>query len=450
MFDNLASHSVLRCPTCTGPLTLAKQPNRSEFPVRDGVIECVRCGSKFFIHSYVPQLLPKTLSAAIDRMEENMKKGKKAVSREELERAYQWIAKQLHIPMVNLTGKWATVSRSIAVALRISEELGLNLAETHEIVGITGSHLMSPGYKKHVADQMYASLEAVSYERYEDIVLRTVLNSFLLDNPVILIEVGSGVGRLLIQYGSCVSDNPQAARPYRRSHPMLYGQDSLQSRDNLKYIIGLDYEWRMIQAANRWLRHEELYDLVSDKGRIAQILGSTFHLPLSFNGSSYEDTMRIVCILFQTLGNQTHRELQVDMLRRAWQLASPSGVLLVSVFNEGVFDEQAKAYYSSISKSVGPSMYCRNGVFFSSRAVYSKWFRPDELRRLFADAGVRDYLIYDGRSLPHFTKYKSYLSLEKQEMYKRRAIIGVGCSNSEQLARVKNLIKVEHDRQRVA
>lgn len=440
VFSELTFYSLLRCPECGGKLNFVRQPKPIQAPIRDAVISCANCDSQFYISAYVPMLLPGKISAASKRIIEILNQERRTIRRDELVDAQEWVAKHLSISIGRLSGDQVSACRGIAAALRVCREFDLNLKETHELIGILGSHLMSPGYKRYVADQMYASIEAVSYEKYEDIILRAMLNGFLIDTPVILIELGSGVGRLLHQYGSCISGRIDAAIPYRRHLPLLYEQHSIAGIDNLKFILGMDFEWRMIKLASRWLREERLYDHVED-GRISQVLGSTLHPPLSFEGVPNEDTIKIVCILFQTLGNQTLRELQIDMIRKAWQLASPNGIVLVSVFNAKSFEEQAPIYYSSIRKSVGSAIYCRDGVFFSSKAVYSKWFDPDELKKLFGETDIRNFIIYDNDSLVEFPEYSEYLNLQSQRLYKKRALIGVACSKTDQLMKVRNLIE---------
>lgn len=442
-FSDSGLYSTLRCPECQGRLNFLGRMGPIQCPIKNMTIICTDCGADFCIDAYVPKLLPKRLSTAIKRRE-SYSRTKRMISRSELLNAQEWIVEQLSIPMGKLTGDWLTVCREVAIMLRICAELNLGLKEMHELISILGSHLMAPGYKRYVADQMWASSEAVSYEKYEDIVLRMVVNGFIADNAVILVELGSGVGRLLHQYGSCVNHQIEAANPYRRHLPNLYGQDSIINGQNLKFILGIDFEWRMIQKANQWLRDQNLFGLVSEAGRIGQVLGSTLHPPLSFESTPYENTTKIVCILFQTLGNQTLRELQVDMLEKAWQLASPNGIVLVSVFNARVFEEQASVYYSGIRKSVGRAIHCEDGLYFSSKAVYSKWFAPSDLKRLFGDAGMKNFTIWDNGNLADFPRYDKYLNLESQRLYKRRAVIGVACSKPDHLAKVERLIESQH------
>jgi hypothetical protein len=286
---------------------------------------------------------------------------------------------------------------------------------------------MSSYYRKSVADQMYGSIEAISYERYEDVILRLLMNDLLRTDQVALIEIGGGVGRILHQYGSCISTREDAARRYRLNFPMMYAPSSLDNPDNLKLIIGLDFQERMLSVATRWLKEKEsrLYALVRE-GRIVQIRGSARYMPLSLGDPEYDNVYKVVCILFQTLGNQLCRELQIEMLKRAWQLSFPKGLLLVSVFSRKVFHEQAQPYYSSIRKSVGKGMYSENGVFLSSKGVYSRWFEEKELSELFVDAKIENFRIFNGHNLKDFPDFQGYVDLESQNVYKKRALMGIG------------------------
>lgn len=432
--------SILRCPDCGGRLDFGERAKLGPFPVKDAALHCCSCGSRFGINAYVPRLLPHRISEATDILKERRRRAAELTTPKDLAQAQKWITQNLGVPTGELSGGRLALCREIATVLRLSEELGFDRYGTHEFLGILASHLMSTRYQRHVADQMYASVEAMLYEKLEDIILRVVVNGFLEYGPLIIVELGSGVGRLLHQYGSCISERrADVATPYRRHLPALYGQSSLVGRDKLKLVLGVDFEGRMIQLANRWLRGDKLYDLI-ETGRMAQILGSTLHMPLSFRESPYSSTMKVVCILFQTLGNQTLRELQVDMLRKAYELASPNGVVLVSAFNAMAFDAQAPAYYSSIERSVGPAVNCKNRTFLSSRTVYSKWFWREEFEALLAEAGFKHYRVWNGDDLAEFPEYEEYLQMPDQKRYKQRAIIGAACSTGDQLALVEGLL----------
>jgi len=176
----------------------------------------------------------------------------------------------------------------------------------------------------------------------------------------------------------------------------------------------------------RWLKGSKIFDLVSQKGQIIQILGSIRHCNLSFKGSRFEKTSKIACILFQTLGNQISRELQIDLLRKAWEFVSPNGVVFVSVFNSAAFETQGRPYYSSIKGSVGRAIYWKDNVFLSSRGVYSKWFTVKEVEKLFKEAGIENYpTVLNGNTLKSFPQYDRYIDSNIQKVVKERGIIGI-------------------------
>lgn len=420
------SHSLYRfikCTTCGGDL-LIKPAVETRYPIQEGALHCSRCSEKFSINGYVPDIMPHKLAKFLKEFDARRTKSEERTA--ERSEALRWLERVLELPVYTLPGSIRPLAHDLAVAYQVRDKLELDDADFREVVGILASHLMAPDYKRHVADQLYASLEAVGYEKYEDIILRHIMNACLSKSQeVVLIELGSGVGRVVHQYASCMSDDPNAASPYRRGGPSLYQPDSLRQRDRLRLVVGLDFERTMIRRANQWLRADRLFDLVANSGRILQLRGTVRQTRLSFRDIPYENATKVVCILFQTLGNQLGCDLQRDMLLKALEMALPRGVILVSVFNAAAFSDQARPYYSSIRESVGAPLYCEKSVFLSARGVYSRWLGVDELRQLFIEAGMPHASVLDSKALKLFPEFAGYLPLNSQEFYKRRALIGV-------------------------
>ncbi len=425
-------YSFLRCTTCGEKLEFDVKVEGNK-PVKDAIMACAKCNSRYAIKDYVLRILPREFITVLKEIE-MANNGTRYLRDKEIAEAYRWFAQQTEIPSEEL-GDHSLYWRDIDIALKICSKIGIDTKSTKEIVGMLSSHFMSSGYKKHVADQLSAPIQAIGYEKYEDIILRRVVNNLLTKESVVLIEFGSGVGRLLHQYGSCISNRSNACEHYRRYLSPMYAQNSITNGDALRLIIGIDFEQRMIQNASRWLRESKLHDLVQ-KGRIVQILASIRRLNLSFNSTPYENDTKIVCILFQTLGNQLSRDLVVDILKKAWQVASPNGLVFVSVFNKAVFDEQAGEYYSSIARSVGSAIYCKNGKFLSSKGVLSSWFAVNELEDIFNNAGIENFRIFDGNSLPVYEQYDKYINCEEQRFFKKRAIIGIGSHRAIDISQI--------------
>lgn len=313
----------------------------------------------------------------------------------------------------------------LALLIEGSGSASYTNADIREVCSILSSEAMSGGYRRHVADPAVASLEAVNYEKYEDILLRNVMKGCLATSTeVALIELGSGPGRLLHQYGSAISQRSDACEVYRRLGPRLYRPESLPDGDRLRLVLGVDFASDMLQSAARWLKHDKLDDLVV-KGTISQVRATVRDVPISFETEEWNDTTRVACVLFQTLGNQIGREAQLDVLRVARDLVGPRGVVFVSVFNASAFAGEGRSYYESIRGSVGASWYWGDRAFLSKRGVYSKWFFPEELRSLFRDADMEDAVILDDSTLQVVPTFGGYIDLQSQERYKRRALIGV-------------------------
>jgi hypothetical protein len=80
----------------------------------------------------------------------------------------------------------------LASVLAIAKDSGISDGGVQEVYSILSSEAMSSGYRRHVADPAVASLEAVNYEKYEDILLRKAVEACLVSRTdVALVELGS-------------------------------------------------------------------------------------------------------------------------------------------------------------------------------------------------------------------------------------------------------------------
>ncbi|HET6449577.1 MAG TPA: hypothetical protein VFG31_10760 [Conexibacter sp.] len=417
--------SFLVCPDCGGALENDRhQGQRATFEHR-----WLRCSNnarhRFRVQRAVPNLLAPRMSTVIRRVLKDQN-GHRA---HDTAGATQWLSEALELDLrISSSQRRDRVLRrflvQISALLEAAQDEDLLDADVKELCAIVSSIAMSAGYRRHVADPAVASLEAVNYEKYEDILLRRVISGCLSrGDEVVLIELGSGPGRLLHQYGSTISTNEQACVTYRRLGPLLYDPSSLPDREGLKLVLGVDFVHDMLQSAASWLRRDKLGDLVQ-RNVLSQVCATVRDLPVTFDHPEWHGTTRVACILFQTLGNQVGRSLQIDMLRAAKRMVGEHGIVFVSVFNAESFEEQGASYYNSIKGSVGASWHCGDRTFLSKRGVYSKWFYAHELRSLFEEAGMSDAEVLDERALRVFPEYGGYIDVARQEQYKRRALIG--------------------------
>jgi hypothetical protein len=421
--------SYLRCPECGSKFTPDPPVSRQGKRDRKKTLRCVQGGHCFPVDRSVPNLL----SPRYGEMLSTVKNGRSSrATQSQIKTATEWLSQalEMNLDVSRVTGSDKALRRllaQLATLLKAGPDEDFTDADIREVCSILSSEAMSSGYRRHVADPAVASLEAVNYEKYEDILLREVmLNCLGTSSKVALIELGSGPGRLLHQYGSTVSQRDDACEMYRRLGPQLYQPASLQDRTGLQLVLGVDFAHDMLQSAARWLKRDRLDDLV-DGGVISQIRATVRDLPVSFEEEEWKDTTRIACVLFQTLGNQIGRSAQLEMLQVARDLVGPRGVVFVSVFNARSFGEEGQSYYNSIRGSVGAPWYWGDRAFLSKRGVYSKWFYSEELRSLFDDADMSDAVILEDDSLSVFPEYSEYIDIESQERYKQRALVGV-CS----------------------
>jgi uncharacterized protein YbaR (Trm112 family) len=416
--------SYLSCPACHTRF-VADNKSARMLAHEHGSLQCVN-GHSFAIKNSVPNLLAPRYSKIIKTL---TAQDARPASPRDVESATAWLSDVLAMDLS--TSRVSPGDRALRRLLSQLAKLldgagaeGLSDDDVREVCSILSSEAMSPGYRRHVADPARASMEAVNYEKYEDILLRNVLNDCLAGGEnVAMIELGSGPGRLLHQYGSTLSQDDKACVLYRRLGPQLYLPSSLPEGSGLKLLLGVDFAQDMLESAARWFRQDRLGDLV-EKGTISQVRATVRDLPVAF-GAEWDGTTRVACILFQTLGNQIGRTLQLEMLRVAREVIGKRGVVFLSVFNAESFAEQGASYYGSIKGSVGVPWAWGSRSFLSKRGVYSQWFHPAEVRSLFEDAGMSSAQILDERALRVFPEYESYIDTRSQERYKRRALIGV-------------------------
>jgi hypothetical protein len=422
---NFTLGSYLRCPACGSSFQDTPELLRG----RGGAcayIRCVEHGHGFELANYVPDLLPPRYVDLLKSVGNDVPCKAKS---SDIDIATDWLASELSLPLdaSNVSNDNRTLREllyRVATLVRMKGQSKCSDADIREVYSILTAEAMSEGYRQHIADPVVASEEAVNYEKYEDILLRRAMESCLANNDdVALIELGSGPGRVLHQYGSVVSNRPGACKKYRAMGAELYSPESLENRDRIRLILGIDFAHDMLQSAAQWFQQDLLDDLVRD-GRISQVCAAVSEVPVNFDLPAWQGTSRVACILFQTLGQQIGREAQLEMLNAARRLIGERGIVFVSVFNAEAFEREGLAYYESVRGSVGEP-WCRGDrSFISERGVYSKWFWPDELRSLFDEADMQEAVVLDTKELPTFSNYR-YIDAATQEKYKRRVLIGV-------------------------
>lgn len=429
MSEHLTLYNFLRCSNCGNKLIFA-----------DVRLVCSNCNSSYRVNDFVPDMLPFRLNSISDltdklsvkktvptsTIEESLTNDESwrrfPIAKHELKEAEIWLSKKLGVSSEDVRwGKNDLFRSQLAFTLKSSRENDLSRDEKEILVEMLGARNMSFKYKSRIADQLSASGEASAYEAYEDILLRAQVDKAIAEKgDIAIIEIGSGVGRLLHQYGTCMTRNlsPNGAR-YRRFANLFY--DYVEKYDkHIKLLIGLDFERRMINKALVWLRRSGLTPLIEEY-RIVQLRA----LATKLNIETDPKITKIVTILFQTLGNQLGEEQKISLLKKAKEFASPNGIVFVSVFNKQSFSQQAYRYYDSIRESVGRIAYCQDGVFLSDKGVFSVWFEIEELRDLFRKAGFSNVTILEGKDLETFQNYDRYIDISEQSRYKERAIIAI-------------------------
>jgi hypothetical protein len=419
-----APRSYLRCPDCGSPFSEASE-GRWRLSSEQRTLRCIEHGHRSGVADAVADLLNPKYAEVLELLEESPKAKPGAV-----EEATDWLRRTLQLssgltPVRQGDRVLQGLLSDVSGLLTSARDMRLSGEDVNEVYALLAGRAMARGYRKHVADPAGASMEAVNYEKYEDILLRNVVEQALSQSEALaLIELGSGPGRILHQYGSTMSKTRHACEVYRRIGPLLYQPSHLKGHERLRLVLGVDFAREMLESASKWLAQNKLGDLV-EGGRLAQVRATVRNVPIDFDGPDWSKTTRVACILFQTIGNQLSRNLQVEMLKSARRAIGDRGIVFVSAFNGESFAEQGRPYYESIEGSIGAIWALDERSVLTKRGVFSRWLFPEEFRKLLADADMADAQLLTEQRLATFPDFGGYIDIKSQERYKRRALIGV-------------------------
>lgn len=216
----------------------------------------------------------------------------------------------------------------------------------------------------------------------EDKELMEVIESYLVDgHDVVFIEIGSGTGRYMRLFGKLIFTNK------------LY-------KKHLRYIIGIDFSRRMIEASAHALvgstgarKNKEsslIAELKTITGLTSQYILDTIservhllHADATKPFLEASNTKIVVGIMFGTLGNIPDAAAVISNVK---SLVHNEGVVVVTVFNSEATDIGFKAY-SELTKrgftNLAPLRWDpQNSVFTSDLGFYSHWFSFREFKTL--------------------------------------------------------------------
>ncbi len=381
MISQIQKNLIVKCPTCSSSLKF-KNGNSSDNELD---LKCTSCDSTYSFKNDYLNLLPPKIR-------------KEICTRGILERK---IKDKFHV-----------------------NQLSKN--EQDLVKGILASKYMAKQYFKNVVHPTQAAWSARSYERFEDIFIKSYLDSLLKNKEVTFIDAGSGPGRYLILLGSKIGINSCKELKRNSETSALYSYDKMYDK-NLRNIIGIDYSEEMISHSTRILKKyglgQYLYKRIFPITGIAQ----NFHL-----NQQFDQTYKVIVCTFQTLGNQENVDLQVQLLESMKRLALPHGTIIVSVFNKKLFkDFGLKTFYGrEVRQTVGEIINSKqdedNSILRTKKGIYSKWFSKHDLEQLFKKANISNYKIMDENSLQPITGYEQYLKVEEQRKdVFPRAIVGL-------------------------
>jgi SAM-dependent methyltransferase len=235
-----------------------------------------------------------------------------------------------------------------------------------------------------------------NFFKKEKELLDKLLNSLCetTTNPLSLIEVGSGTGRVLLSY-----------------------INNKKIFDRLNYLIGIDYSEEMIKIALEKLEQEKVnhkkisesidkkcifinlnaleMDKLFKEGRIVseELAKSKSECIKKLKPDEYYKSLKVVCCLLNTLGNiidpcnnMKPEEARQKVVNNMIDMAGKEGIIVISVLSNESFIKHAKELYKSMKEFVGEfndnEAFNNNEFVFRTNIYYSHWFKKEEIENI--------------------------------------------------------------------
>jgi len=235
-----------------------------------------------------------------------------------------------------------------------------------------------------------------------DILLKNLIKN--KEEPISLIEVGSGTGRVLFSY----MEKPEIWK-------------------HLTYLIGIDNSPAMYEIAisklNEKKRSRKYRNIKAEiEQKYAFFCMNVLDMNKFFSDGKlnlkalidefgeneftsvidplkYERSTKVVCILLNTLGNiikdttetaAKAREIAINNMVKA---AGKGGKIVVSVFAAESFSSEAPKLYKNVEKLVGKfdeNSFDNKKYEFITKTFYSHWFKRKEVEEMIEKAGCQN------------------------------------------------------------
>lgn len=204
---------------------------------------------------------------------------------------------------------------------------------------------VSPSYDDALLMKGKAEKKSIEYETFEDAYMDVVLNELLKKGSVIFIELGCGTGRYMVRYGAMSSENAE-------HDEVIY--DSRFDK-NLKAVVGVDFSLPMLEKSLKKMREEGLEKEHNNRIFLINDYAEAFSLAFS-RVAKYQKCQKLVCCMFNTLGNIDPEERRLFVLETIHDLIHPDDIGVISVFNQAEMATLGRDYYfdGKIQKLVAP------------------------------------------------------------------------------------------------
>lgn len=216
---------------------------------------------------------------------------------------------------------------------------------------------------------------------------RDYLDKAILHMPtesVVLIEIGCGTGRLLIQYIDPYSKLAKD-RKIKRGEKIALAQ-------KIQHVVGIDSSKYMIERLDanlqRYTSMEGITNGYTIENGDATQLNSV--LPEILRRQNLEEHPKVFCIMLCTLGNM-RKKTRITVLKEIRKAMTQSDILVVSVWNRALFKKGVHNIYGDFTGLIGEfseeNIDYKEAELETEIKYFIHWFSKEELKQLLTATG---------------------------------------------------------------
>lgn len=217
---------------------------------------------------------------------------------------------------------------------------------------------------------------------------RDFLDEAILGLPAesaVLIEIGCGTGRLLLQY-----IDPYSPLAEDRKITMA---KRLKLASKIVHVVGIDFSRQMIRRLRQNLQKYNVSEIGNEVSVVQRdVTQLSAFLPALLKKHNLENYCKVFCIMLCTLGNM-RSQTRKTVLQEIRKVMNPGDVLIASVWNRTLFKKGVQEIYKEFTSLIGDfnekNVNYEEAEFETEAKYYIHWFSKRELKELFGETGFK-------------------------------------------------------------